>query len=59
MAQHGIPPFRPDIVRSVRSHSGLDVVVSDMEALHTLPEAMGTKAVGFIFPFPEEITHPP
>ena len=45
MEGNGVPPFWPDTVCALRSDSGLDVLVPDMEALHTLSETMGATTV--------------
>ena len=45
MEEHEISSLRPDPIRAFRSNSGADVVVSNMEALHTLFETLGATAV--------------
>lgn len=46
MAQHGIPPLWPNTIRTVRPDRSPHVMVFDMDALHPLPEALGTAPVG-------------
>ena len=50
MAQHGIPSLRPDPFCALRSDSGVHVLVSNIHALHTLLETMGTKTVSLLSP---------
>lgn len=48
MAQHGVPPLRPDPFCALRSDSGVHVLVFNIHALHALPKTMGTKTVSLL-----------
>ena len=48
MAQHGVPPLRPDPFCALRTDSCVHVLVSNFHALHTLPKTMGTKTVSLL-----------
>ena len=45
MGGHGVPSFWPDTICALRSDSSPDVLVPNMEALHTLSETMGATTV--------------
>ncbi len=48
MAQHGVPPLRPDPFCVLRSDSCDHVLVSNLHALHALPKTVGTKTVSLL-----------
>ena len=45
MEGYEVSSLWPDYIRAFWSHRGVDVLVSDMEALHTLSETLGATAV--------------
>ena len=52
MAQHGVPPLWSDTVRALRPDRSPHVMLSDIDALHALPEAVGTAAVSSLIKVP-------